>query len=308
MKKLIFKEDLDLHMKKLLTSLIVVLAMLGIFITVNFQWSITNEDKIKIVVTFYPLAYMTERIGGDRVYIKTLMPYNTEPHHWSPSPSELIEISKADIIIFNGAGLDDWLIKEALSTISISEKIIVNTTEGLPLINVNGKIDPHTWISPYMALKQAEKILNALIEKDPNGKNHYIERFNELKYKLEELDMMYQEELSNKTKNIIIVTHEAFGYLAKRYGFEQIGIIGLSAEEEPSAMSIKNIIELMMKYNITVIYVDPTYPKSYADLIKREISGIKTVVLYLALGPIDNKDYLKQLEENLNALKIGLIE
>ncbi|MEM1573741.1 MAG: metal ABC transporter substrate-binding protein [Candidatus Methanomethylicaceae archaeon] len=293
-------------MKKLLITSIIVLVILGVFI-IKYE-EIINENKIKVVATFYPLAYLVEKIGGDRVYVKTLMPYNTEPHHWSPSPSDIMEVTKADVIIFNGANLDDFLIKEILSIVNLSGKIIVNTTEGLPLININGKIDPHTWISPYMALKQAERILNALIEKDPNGKNYYIERFNELKNKLKELDIKYQEELSNKTKNIIVVNHEAFGYLAKRYGFEQIGIIGLSVEEEPSPILIKHIIEIIRNYNISVIYVDPTFPKSYADLIKKEINNIKIVELYLALGPIDNKDYLKQLEENLNALKIGLIE
>lgn len=295
-------------MKKLLVLLIAIIITSGILMAIGLQHSITNEGKIRVVATFYPLAYMAEKIGGDRVYVKTLMPYNVEPHHWSPSPSDLIEALKADVIVFNGAGLDDWLIKELSSTANVSRKIIVNTTEDLPLIEVNGKVDPHTWISPYMALRQSEKILNALIEKDPSGKDYYVARFDEFKRILEELDALYQRELSNKTKKIIVVTHEAFGYLASRYGFEQVGVVGFSAEEEPSPALIKSIIELMTKHNITAIYVDPTYPKSYADLIKREISNVKLVEIYLALGPIDDKDYLKQLEENLKALKIGLIE
>ncbi|MEM4706588.1 MAG: zinc ABC transporter substrate-binding protein, partial [Candidatus Methanomethylicaceae archaeon] len=72
-------------MKKLLITSIIVLVILGVFI-IKYE-EIINENKIKVVATFYPLAYLVEKIGGDRVYVKTLMPYNTEPHHWSPSPS-----------------------------------------------------------------------------------------------------------------------------------------------------------------------------------------------------------------------------
>lgn len=302
-------------MKKLLLVSILLLLIVGTVLaySTTFSSNPIKSEKIKVVATFYPLAYLAEKIGGERVSVYTLIPYNVEVHNWQPSPSDIMTIENSDIIILNGAGLDWWFESEILPLINISGKIIVNTTEGLPLILHNNQYDPHTWLSPYMAKLQAEKILSALIKKDPLGEKYYKERFKEIESKLNEIDEKYLIELKNKKRDIIIVSHEAFGYLAERYGFKQIGIIGISAEEEPNPRLILEIIELMKKYNLTTLYFDPIYSDKYVKMIKNELEnklGINVNVLkiYLCLGPIDNKDYFEQLEENLESLKKGLVE
>ncbi|MCS7097817.1 MAG: zinc ABC transporter substrate-binding protein [Candidatus Methanomethyliaceae archaeon] len=296
-------------MKGRIIALIILASIMASIIALIFTSPnpyLINEGKIRVVVTFYPLAYLTEKIGGERITVTTLIPYNVDPHHWQPSPSDILEVQKADVVVINGAGMDDWLKYEIMKLVNVRDKLIIDTTKDLPLIEHNGETDPHTWISPYMAMRQAEKIFLALMEKDPKGKSYYQERFNELKTKLEDLDLKYQKELLNKKREVIIVSHEAFGYLAVRYGFKQIGVIGISAEEEPSAIVIKEIIDLIIKHNITIIYTDPTYPKAYIETIKKEVPNVEIEELYLMLGPIDGKDYLEQLEENLKALKKGL--
>ena len=302
-------------MKKLLLVSILLLLIVGTVLaySTTFSSNPIKSEKIKVVATFYPLAYLAEKIGGERVSVYTLIPYNVEVHNWQPSPSDIMTIENSDIIILNGAGLDWWFESEILPLINISGKIIVNTTEGLPLILHNNQYDPHTWLSPYMAKLQAEKILSALIKKDPLGEKYYKERFKEIESKLNEIDEKYLIELKNKKRDIIIVSHEAFGYLAERYGFKQIGIIGISAEEEPNPRLILEIIELMKKYNLTTLYFDPIYSDKYVKMIKNELEnklGINVNILkiYLCLGPIDNKDYFEQLEENLESLKKGLVE
>ena len=301
-------------MKKVLLVSILILLLLGTVIaySTTFSSNPIKSEKIKVVATFYPLAYLAEKIGGERVSVYTLIPYNVEVHNWQPSPSDIITIENSDIIILNGAGLDWWFESEILPLINTSGKIIVDTTEGLPLILHNNQYDPHTWLSPYMAKLQAEKILSAFIKKDPLGEKYYEERFKEIESKLNEIDEKYLIELENKKRDIIIVSHEAFGYLAERYGFKQIGIIGMSAEEEPSPKLISEIIELMKTYNITTLYFDPIYSDKYVKIIKNELENklgnVNILKIYLCLGPIDNKDYFEQLEENLESLKKGLVE
>jgi zinc transport system substrate-binding protein len=301
-------------MKKLLLVSILLLLIVGTVLaySTTFSSNPIKSEKIKVVATFYPLAYLAEKIGGERVSVYTLIPYNVEVHNWQPSPSDIMTIENSDIIILNGAGLDWWFESEILPLINISGKIIVNTTEGLPLILHNNQYDPHTWLSPYMAKLQAEKILSAFIKKDPLGEKYYEERFKEIESKLNEIDEKYLIELKNKKRDIIIVSHEAFGYLAERYGFKQIGIIGMSAEEEPSPKLISEIIELMKTYNITTLYFDPIYSDKYVKIIKNELENklgnVNILKIYLCLGPIDNKDYFEQLEENLESLKKGLVE
>ncbi|MGC8936771.1 MAG: metal ABC transporter solute-binding protein, Zn/Mn family [Candidatus Methanomethylicaceae archaeon] len=275
--------------------------------------------KVKVLATFYPLAYLAEEVGGDRISVRTLIPYNTEVHSWQPSISDMVAVSDADVIILNGGGLD-WWIGDLISSVNTSRKIIVNTTDGLDLIKLaghegkdHGDYDPHTWLSPYMAERQAERILSALVEKDPAGKDYYQARFDVLKKRLEDLDRRYQTELVNKTKDVIIVSHEAYGYLAARYGFRQQGIVGISADQQPSVQLIKELADEMAIYNIKVIYLDPTYSDSYVMALKREVEArtglsVEVMKLYLALGPVDGKDYLGQMEANLEALKVGLTE
>ncbi|MBC7113400.1 MAG: zinc ABC transporter substrate-binding protein [Candidatus Methanomethyliales bacterium] len=281
-----------------------------------------SNTKVKVVATFYPLAYMAEGIGGDRVSVKTLIPYNTEVHSWQPSMADMITVSEADVILLNGGGLDWWM-GEILNSINMSGKLIVDTSQGLELLPLGsenghegdhierGDYDPHIWLSPYMAVRQAERIFSALVEKDSSGVKYYQERFEALKKRLEDLDDRYQKELANKTKEVIIVAHEAYGYLAARYGFRQQGVIGISADQQPSIQAIRDLVDIMTRYNIRVIYLDPAYSASYVMALKSDVEAktgwdVQIMKLYLALGPADGKDYLGQLEANLEALIVGL--
>jgi zinc transport system substrate-binding protein len=276
------------------------------------------SDKLKVVVTFYPLAFLSQEIGGDHVQVTQLVPSNTEIHSWEPSASHIASAEKADVIAYNGAGLDHWMETEILSSLSSSKnRACVNTSEGLELLSSesedreHGLCDPHTWVSPYMAKLQAEKIYSAFVQKDSAHASYYAERWLNLKGKLEQLDSDYSAGLSAKQKNATFVTHEAFGYLAHRYGFEQHGVIGLSADEQPSGATIAKLVNLMIERETFVVYVDPVYSDEYAQTLKNELqtqtgNSVQVLKLYLMLGPIDGRDYLEQMRSNLDSLKIGL--
>ena len=308
---------------KRLASLLIFLVFVATLVTFSPKPEGSPTAKIKVLATFYPLAYLAEEIGGERVSVKTMIPYNTELHSWQPSIADMKAVSDADLIILNGAGLDWWM-EDILNSINISGKLVVDTTEGLELIPLKDDIvhegnhtewhstyDPHTWLSPYMAARQAERIFSALVEVDPSGKDYYQAKFENLKKRLEDLDRRYQMELANKTREIIIVSHEAYGYLAAKYSFRQKGIIGISADQQPSLRAIKELVDMIIGYNIKVIYLDPAYSDSYVMMLKREVDartgwGVQVMRLYLALGPMDGRDYIGQIEANLEALKIGL--
>jgi zinc transport system substrate-binding protein len=132
-----------------------------------------------------------------------------------------------------------------------------------------------------------------------------------LEDKLNQLDNEYLTGLLNATKDTIFVTHEAFGYLAYRYGFEQHGVIGLSADEQPRTTTIAILVNEMEEYQIHAIYVDPVYSTEYAQTIQSEVQAqtghsVTILKLYLMLGPTDNIDFLQQMQTNLANLKIGL--
>lgn len=268
--------------------------------------------KMELVATFYPLAYFAEEIGGEHVVVTQLVPDNTEVHTVPFTQTDILTAEKAEIIIYNGANLDHWMETDILSVIDTSDKIVVETTRALEdLDELTELSDPHTWISPFIAKQQAQKIYEALIQKDPDHQEYYTARWQDLKGRFEALDNDFKEGLSMKQKTEIFVTHAAFGYLADRYGFRQHGIIGMSADEQPSSSTIKSLVDMMSKRETYVIYLDPVYPDHYARTLKSNLEthtghSVQILHLYLMLGPVDGMDYFEQQKANLANLKIGL--
>jgi zinc transport system substrate-binding protein len=307
--------------QKIFVTGVIIIVLASAFTAASF--SILQEEteinKVKVVTMFYPLTFFAQQIGGEEVVVKQLIPDNTEAHSWQPSFSDISAVDEADVLIYNGASLDHWFEDDILPAIDSSNKIIVETTEGLQLLEGEPEpgeehkepYDPHTWISPFLARQQAQKIYEALIQKDPTHKDYYDERWQTLAARFEEMDNNYMSQLSDKTKEEIFVAHAAFGYLADRYGFKQNGIIGISADEQPSASAYINLVNLMIEHRIYVVYVDPVYPKETAQTLKNNLEtftdqNVKILKLYLMLGPLDGLDYFGQQEKNLENLKIGL--
>jgi zinc transport system substrate-binding protein len=310
--------------QKLFVAATAIIVLTAVFATAFYsQQNKAESDKLKVVATFYPLAFFAQQIGGEEVTVTQLIPDNTEVHTWQPSFADILAVDEADVIIYNGASLDHWFKDDILPTIDSSNKIIVETTKDVQLIETEtehadehehedeGLYDPHTWISPFLAEQQAQNIYEALIQKDPEHEGYYSERWQNLKTQFEELDNNYQTGLSNKSKEDIFVAHAAFGYLADRYGFKQHGVIGISADEQPSAQVYADLVDMMMEHETYVVYVDPVYTEESAQTLKNDLETrtgqeVQILKIYFMLGSIDGLDYFGQQEKNLENLKIGL--
>lgn len=171
--------------------------------------------------------------------------------------------------------------------------------------------DPHTWISPYTARQQAKAMYEALVARDPGNSSYYAERWGDLDQRLVDLDEQYSEGLGNTSVGTIFVSHEAYGYLADRYGFEQEGVLGLSADGQPSTSALSAIVDHMLEDEVYVLFLDPVYTDNYITTLKANVeslSGHSVVVLmlYLMTGTVDGLDYLEQMEANFDALEEGL--
>jgi zinc transport system substrate-binding protein len=306
--------------QKLFVTATAIIVLTAVFATAFYsQQNKTENGKLKVVATFYPLAFFVQQIGGEEVTVKQLIPDNTEVHTWQPSFADILAVDEAEVIIYNGASLDHWFEDDILPAIDSSNKIVVETTKGVKLTETETEhsdeheelYDPHTWISPFLAKQQAQKIYEALIQKDPDHEGYYSERWQNLKTQFEELDNKYLTGLSTKNKEDVFVAHSAFGYLADRYGFKQHGVIGISADEQPSASVYANLVDIMIEYETYVVYVDPVYTAESIQTLKNDLDtrteqSVQILKLYLMLGVIDGLDYFGQQEKNLENLKIGL--
>ena len=282
-----------------------------------------DDGRLRVVTTLYPLGYMAKEIGGDLVSVVTLVPPNQEVHVFNPSTSDMLAADRADVLLYNGAGLDLWFEEDLLVELDTGDKVVVDTTRDLEILEAGGGHggeddghdvgvhDPHTWISPDTALQQALAVYEALVEADAGNEAAYTSAWQAFRGRLEALDAEYEERLSNSTFDTIIVSHEAYGYLANRYGFEQHGVIGISADEQPSAATIADLVTLMEELGIDSVFVDPIYSDDYAMTLKDELEArtgreVAILDLYFMLGPVDDMDLLQQMEANLENLAEGL--
>ncbi len=281
------------------------------------------DDRLpSLVASTYPLGYLAREIGEGVVTVTVLMPPNQEVHAFHPTVQDWLDASRADVLVYNGAGADPWFEEEVLPDLDTRVKMVVDTTAGLDLLKAHDgeegghdhgdeDTDPHTWISPHMALLQGEAIYKALTHLHGMEVARLDENWNALRERLEAMDEEYMTILANATKDVIIVSHEAYGYLANRYGFEQHGVIGISAEEQPSVTAITDLVDLMENEGINTVFLDPVYSDDYTRTIKDELEdrtgeSVRVLKLYFCLGPVDGLDYLGQMDANLVALAIAL--
>ncbi|MFZ5632629.1 MAG: metal ABC transporter substrate-binding protein [Bacillota bacterium] len=279
-------------------------------------------EKIKVYTSIYPLFDFAKNIGGDRVEVINLLPPGADPHHWEPTPGDLIKISQCDVFVYCGAGLESW-VESVLKNTGREKMVIVDCSRGIELLAGGGEHDgekhggkehdgdhggdPHIWLDPVNAGIMVDNILAGLAGADPAGKEYYTANAQNYKAGLAQLDGQYREALAGARVRQFVVSHAAFGYLARRYGLEQVPIRGLTAESEPGPARMAEIVDLVRKNGIKYIFFEPLASPRVSETIARE-TGAKTLILnpIAALTEKDinaGKNYLVLMRENLENLK-----
>jgi len=275
-----------------------------------------NNTKLKVVTSFYPLYEFTKAVGGEKIDLTTLIPFGVEPHDWEPSPQKISELQNADLIIYNGIGFDSWL-KE-----NIDKSKLVDVSDGVHLIelkqedkgsttNVKSSFDPHIWLDPIIAKNISKSISSYLIKMDPANSDYYKQNTDRFVEQLNLLDEHIKKSLSDCKLNEFISFHEAFQYLANRYGLTQYSVQGLSPEGEILPQQISKIISLAKNLNITTIYSEELKDPRLAEILASEIPN-GNVLLLSPIEGIDkveqenNVSYIDKMKTNIDNLVIGL--
>ncbi len=305
----------------------IVLAVGAAVMFLSRQTPATDTDtEIQVVASFYPLAYLAQQIGGSSATVVNLTPAGAEPHDYELSPGDLVQLQTADIILLNGAGLEPWSDK-VLTDVSLDTQVLIMADAiALPEIIVDqhheedhhededhdhGPVDPHFWLDPSLYQQQAALIRDVLITADPMHENDYVARYNALSAELTLIDEMYKNELSSCERRDIVVSHDAFRYLGKRYMIEMVPISGFSPEEEPSSRRLGEIALFAREKGITHIFFETLVSPKLAETIAREI-GAETLVLnpIEGIGESEQQNgatYVTLMKENLANLKTAMV-
>ncbi|MEN8262591.1 MAG: zinc ABC transporter substrate-binding protein [Nitrospirota bacterium] len=292
------------------TALIFIISLL----TINNSFAAT-KGKIKITASFYPLAHFAEQVGSDYADVTNIMPPGAEPHEFEPTPRDIKKVYTSDIFLFHGAGIDPWaeriwpdLKKQGTAVLKMAEHISITHSD--PKFNGNRYSDPHTWLDPLLAIREVEAIRDALIYTDADNKEIYNRNSQSYIRKLSGLHEKFVSGLKDCSRQNIIVSHNAFSYMADRYGLTIHSITGISPEEEPSARKMIELVKLARKMNIKFIFFEELLSPRLAETIADE-AGAKTLVLN-PLGGLTSKNidegrtYISVMEDNLRNLRIAL--
>ena len=283
-------------------------------LSIFILWSSENNNvtgfsekrQLKVLASFYPLYEFTKIVGGERIDVSIIIPPGIEPHEWEPTIKDLQKMQSADMIVINGVDFEPWITK----LVSVNHDILIlDTSNGIPLLEkdkhvFNNKIqnDPHIWLDPVLAKKQIQNIANGLIKIDPQNADYYQENANAYTTKLILLDNKIRNDLSVCLKKDFLAFHDAFSYFAKEYDLNQNTIIGINQSEEPTAVTLQQIVQKAQNLDLHIIFTEEAVNPRVSEVIADEIGG-----KVLTLSPIEihekNSNYIKRMEQNLSNLK-----
>ncbi|PEZ03342.1 adhesin [Bacillus sp. AFS018417] len=305
--------------KSLIFSFILIFTL--IFAGCSKQNNTANkkDGKLSVYTTIFPLADFAKKIGGDYVDVTAIYPPGADSHTYEPTQKQTVQVAKADLFVYNGAGLEPFAEKME-KTLKNENVKIVNASNGIELRSSTEEEheeghkeehhhdkDPHVWLDPTLAMRQAETIKNALVELQPEHKEEFEKNFAALQKKFTDLDSQFKEVADHAKTKEILVSHAAYGYWEQRYGFKQIPIAGISASDEPSQKELASIASTAKEHGLKYILFETFSTPKVAEVIQKE-TGTKILRLnHLATISDDdakkNKDYFTLMEENINTLK-----
>lgn len=301
----------------ILTTVIIVIVLAGIFAGFNLLNSTppSSDATLKVLATFYPLYDFAKNVGGDKVTVSILVPETVDVHDFDPTPSSIASVATADVLIYNGAGLEPW-ISSVVKASDNPNLTLVDSSTGVKLLQVLPQFqsnkqtyDPHIWLDPVLVKQQVNNILNGLIEADPADSQYFTQNAQAYQHKLDDLNAQIMTATANVKTRYFVTFHESFAYFAKEYNLTQIPIAG-PFQEEPTANDIQNVIDAIHQYHL--LYVG--YESLENPAVSESISSQTNATLIL-MNPIEGltaedkaagKDYLILMQENLSNIVLAL--
>ncbi|WP_284579211.1 metal ABC transporter substrate-binding protein [Streptomyces sp. 2P-4] len=292
------------------------------------------EGRLAVTASFYPMQFLAEQIGGDRVQVASLTKPGVEPHDLEITPKQTAQLGESDVVLYL-KGLQP-AVDEAVAQAGVKNTVDAATLTKLDSHDAGGDDhghghedghgeeaghsegdghghgeaggDPHVWLDPSKYAEIAKGVGAALEKADPGHAADYRKNTDELVGKLTALDTEFKDGLKNTATKTFITTHAAFGYLAERYGLDQEGISGVDPESEPSPARMKELQERAKKENVTTVFFETLASDKTAKSLAAD-TGLKTDVLDPLEGITDKSqgaDYFEVMRSNLKNLQKAL--
>lgn len=268
------------------------------------QITSTGNTDLQVLATQSFLADIAQNVAGDRLIVDALIPLGTDPHSFEATPQDLARISESQVLIENGAGLEEWL-QELLENAGGERQVIV-ASAGLEPGSAN---DPHFWLDPLKVVQYVENIRSGLTSVDPSGSQTFQENASSYIANLQELDEWIRSQVAEipSEQRLLVTNHEEFGYFADRYGFTVIGTLipATSSNAAQSAQDLARLVDTIRASGAKAIFLESGTNPQLAEQISQE-TGIKVItdLFTHTLTTPDGAapDYISMMRHNVQSI------
>lgn len=272
----------------------------------------TTEAKSVVSVSTFSLYEVATAVAGDAMDVRSIVPLGSDAHMFSPNPTQVAEISSGAFFIFNGAGFETWA--ESLKNTLPKTTQIVDMSQYVAMQksdeneeHQHGAYDPHYWLDIDNMIKMTQTLDGEFSKRLPSKAEIFHGNAATYIGELQKLKAEYAKGLSECKNRTLVSNHDAFGYLAHSNKLENVSVIGLSSDEQPSAKNIADIISVVKEHGVKTIFFEEMINDNVSQTIARE-TGAKAV----PLQPLENisqdelkshQTYLTIMRENLKKLR-----
>ena len=256
------------------------------------------SGEVRVIASLEIFADMVRNVGGDRVAVVALLPSGADVHTYELPPSRIADVARADLIFLNGLDLEEQVGKIARTNASGP---VIELTEALPVIDGN----PHLWLNVRLAAGYVERIRDELTNIDPDGRTVYEVNAAAYLAELESLDLEMERVIGTipAEDRRLVTFHDAYVYLAQRYGLEVVAVVAPSPGQEPSARDIGELSGAIE--GVPAVFKEPQFNAEVLELVAEE-QGVQVLDL-LSDAYVDGVGtYIQLMRFNMDQLVEGL--
>ncbi len=256
-----------------------------------------RDDKLRIYSSFYAMDSFASAIGDTDIVHYSVAPTGSEPHGFEPTAKDMAKLSEADLFIYSGTGIDEWVndvasaLPDTVSVANASERVAADGN------------DPHVWLSPDNAKLQLGTICDVMSAADEENYSKYRRRYSDCCDRIDALTEEYRNAGLEGEK--LFVTHGAYGYLCADFGMEQVALEGISGDSDPSPSQMARMANQIKAEGAKCVFYDPLEGDKLARAIAQE-ADVEALPLYTFEGDSERRDYVETMKLNLEQLKKGL--
>lgn len=268
-----------------------------------------TDGKKRILTTFTIIQDIAQNVAGEAAVVESITKPGAEIHDYEPTPRDLVKAQDADLVLWNGLGLERWFEKFLQQVQHVPAVVISDGVEPVSIGEgpYDGKPNPHAWMSPANAIIYVENIRQALIKLDPANQATYSANAAAYTEKLKAVDAPVRQKLETipADQRWLVTCEGAFSYLIRNYGMKELYLWPVNADQEGTPQQVQKVMDTVRANRIPVVFSESTISDKAMQQVAKETGARFGGVLYVdsltdATGPAPT--YLKLLETNADTL------